>query len=255
MLKQKTRTNPVFWPERLAAMWSLSPHGRERFDDARTNPASTDLLTWNVFSALDTHDFPERLAHRLQSFGGATVRPPVRSSLWVGREREPLLRPGDGYLAQVRRRTASYGGSEDSLADFAAPVEVPVLLETPEVVVLVDTTLDRLPAGRGGRDRVVELIDVGLDLARRLGKQLAVAVLHSASSSGAPDIRRRIDQLRDPAELRAALNHRSDLAAVLLRAVTWQSLLGDFEADLEYMRLDGQPVRRFLEHTRTLGLR
>jgi len=258
MLKPKTKTNPMFWPDRLAATFADRPG---RLDDLRTNPASVDLLTWNVFGAFDTHDFPERLAYRLQAFAGAGVRPPVRLSLWAGRDREPVLRPSAGYLAEIRRRAAGAAGGDggdgakDPLAAFADPVEVPVLLESPDVVGLIDTTLDRLPSGNGGRDRLIELVDVGLDHARRLGNTLAVAVVYSSGTHAANELSERVNELRNPAVLRAALPYRENLPPVVFREVTWQSLLSNFQADLGYMHLDGQPVRRFLEHTRSLGLR
>ena len=252
MLKLKTKTNPVFWPDRLAATFADRP---DRLADARTNPRSVDFLTWNVFSALDTHDFPDRLAYRLQSFGGSGVRPPVRLALWVGRDQEPVLRPSPGYLEEIGRRATAAGGSAEALSAFAAPVEVDVLVETPEVLVLVDTTIDRLPLGNGGRDRLVELVDVGLDQARNLGSTLAVAVVYASGTRSATELSRRVNELRDPAALQAALPHRRNLPPVVLREVTWQSLLAAFEADLEYLHLDGQPVRRFLEHARSIGLR
>ena len=252
MLKLKTKTNPVFWPDRLAATFADRP---ERLADARTNPRSIDFLTWNVFCALDTHDFPERLAYRLQPFGGSGIRPPVRLALWVGREQEPILRPSPGYLEEIRRRATAAGGTAEAVSAFAAPVEVDVLIETPDVLTLVDTTIDRLPVGNGGRDRLIELVDVGLDQARHLGNDLAVAVVYAAGTRAAAELSRRINELRDPAALRAALPHRSNLPPVVFREVTWQSLLATFEADLDYLQLDGQPVRRFLEHVRSVGLR
>ncbi|MBA2528663.1 MAG: hypothetical protein H0V19_01655, partial [Euzebyales bacterium] len=202
-LRAKRRTNPLFFPDELRMLL-----GGERAERALTDPDSVDLLTWNVFSTLDTHRDRRWLAHRLQAFGGAAVRAPVRLSLWTGAEREPLLHPSPAYVAEIRRRAAEHGGDAASVAGFSAPVEVPVRVESPDVLALVETTVANVPRGRGGRDRIVELVDAGMDHARRLGRGLAVAFVYQSGTDAAAELSARLNALRDPARLAAELPYR-----------------------------------------------
>jgi len=248
----RTKTNPAFYADELRLLLADEP---ERLARALTDPDSADLLIWNVFSSLDTHRDPGYLAWRLQQFGGAELRAPVRLSLWTGRRREPLLRPGSAYVAQVRRRAEAAGGGPGATAELEAPVEVAVRIESPDVCVLVDVWTDASHQGTAGRDRVVELVEAGLDQARRLSKTLTVAVVYASGTPLAGELSARINALRDPAALAAALPHRDRVPAVVLREVPWQQLLRAWEQELHYLDTGGQPVRAFLDHVRTRGLR
>ena len=128
----RTKTNPAFYADELRLLLADEP---ERLARALTDPDSADLLIWNVFSSLDTHRDPGYLAWRLQQFGGAELRAPVRLSLWTGRRREPLLRPGSAYVAQVRRRAEAAGGGPGATAELEAPFTR-------------SRSLDRLPTAR-----------------------------------------------------------------------------------------------------------
>ncbi|MDP9406037.1 MAG: hypothetical protein M3O86_05480 [Actinomycetota bacterium] len=249
MVRTKRRTNPVFDVGELRLVGG-EPRAQRALDD----PDSVDLLVWNVFSTLDTHRDRDWLAYRLEAFGDAPMRPPVRLSLWTGAEREPLLHPAPGYVSHVRERARAAGGDDASVAAFATPVEVPVRLESPDVLVLVDATVDTVPVGRGGRERIVELVDAGLEHARRLGKRLAVATVYQSGSAAATQLSGRINTLRDPAALAAALPHRRTVPPVTLREVSWQQLLRMWSAETGYLDVAGQPVKAFLEHCRARGL-
>jgi hypothetical protein len=109
--------------------------------------------------------------------------------------------------------------------------------------------------GAGGRDRVVELVDAGLEQARRLSKTLAVAVVYPSGTEVGSEVSARMHRLRDPAVLAAELPHRTQVPPVVLREVPWQQLLRMWEQEQPYLRLGGQPVKAFLEHARALGLR
>ena len=82
----RTRTNPIFYSDRLALLLADQP---ERLTRMRTEPQNVDLLTWNVFASLDTHADQNWLAYCLQEIGGPGLRAPVRISLFSGRHRAP----------------------------------------------------------------------------------------------------------------------------------------------------------------------
>jgi hypothetical protein len=124
--RAKTRTNPVFAPDRLQVVLHDDP---DRYQRILEDPDSLDLLIWNIFGSLATHSDREWLAHRLQAFGGSGVRAPVRLALWTGRDREPRLEPSPGYVAAVRERIEAAGGGEAELREFAGPIEVPVRMQ------------------------------------------------------------------------------------------------------------------------------
>lgn len=246
-LRARRRTNPLFDPDALRL-----EVGDERADAARDDPDNLDLLVWNVFSTLDGHRDREWLAHRLELFGGPGMRAPVRMSLWTGRTQEPMLQPTSGYAAAVRRRADAVGGGD--LEGFLGPVEVPVRIEAPEVLALVDATIDTVPRGNGGRDRLVELIDAGLEHARRVDKRLAVGVVYAAGTPAADELSRRVAALREPEGLAAAMDHRRTVAPVVIREVTWQQLLRVWAAEVDYLPVAGGPVKAFLAHCRERGL-
>ena len=252
-MRTKTTTNPLFFP----ADATLSVADEARFDAMLHDQRSVDLLTWNVFASLARHRDQPWLAERLRMFAGDAVRPPVRLSLWTGRDREPRLTPNAAYLAAARERMrnagAEGGALEAALSEVRRPAEVPVRIDSPDVLGLVDTCLTELPAGVGGRDRLVELIDAGIDQAARVGKQLAVAVVYPSGTRLGGDISARVNTLR--ANLKAELPHRDRVGAVALREVTWQQLLKVWESEIGWMDLDGQPVKQFLAHCSALGLR
>lgn len=243
--------NPVFYRERLELELGHDP---ERLEAVRSDPRSTDLLTWNLFASLETHRDRDWLAYRLQALGGAAVRAPVRITLWTGRDREPLLVPSERYVASVRERSTAAGGEAAAVAAFEAPFEVPVRIESPDTLVLVDTIGGAPGPGGGGRDRLIQLVDAGLDHARRLSKRLAVAVVYPSGTPVAADLSARINELRDPATLRAALPHRATVDPVLLRELTWRTLALVWTTEVDYLDLAGQPVRRFRKLLADRGL-
>ena len=252
-MRTKTTTNPLFF----AGDALLSVGEEARRDAMLHDQRSVDLLTWNVFGSLARHRDQPWLAERLRMFGGDGVRPPVRISLWTGRDREPRLLPNAGYLAEVRERIRRTGAEDDALEaalkEFTQPAEVPVRIESPDVLCLVDTCLTAMPAGVGGRDRLVELVDAGIDQANRVGKRLAVAVVYPSGTQLAGQISARVSALR--AGLRAELPHRQRLGDIALREVPWQQLLKVWESEIDWMDLGGQPVKPFLAHCAALGLR
>lgn len=242
--------NPVFYAARLREI--LDDSGRVAA--ARADPANVDLLTWNVFTSLSTHSDPEWLARKLQPLSASTVRAPVRMSFWTGRKREPLLQPSHAYRASLRQRSPSAGHGDD-LSPFEQPIEVPVRMESPDALVLVDTVGTQYPRGAGGRDRLLELIDAGLDHARRLSRPVTVTVVYPSGTSAAGDLSARINELRDPATLSTALPHLPSVGPVGLREMSWQRLLQLWETERSYLDLAGQPVKAFLAHLRQRGLR
>ncbi len=249
----RTRTNPVFYPDQLRLALSSEP---DRLERAFTDPTSLDLFTWNVFASLDTHTDEDWLAYRLQALGGSAVTAPVRLSLWSGRHSGPQLRSSRAYLDAIRSRTHEFGAdATGDLAEFAEPIEVPVRIETPDVLLLVDTVWQRPPRGHGGRDRLVELIDAGLDHARRVDNKLAIGMVYAAGSDTGAELSHRINQLRDPDQLAVELPWREHLPPIVLREMTWAQLLATWEQEREYLDLGGQPVRAFLDHAQARGLR
>jgi hypothetical protein len=250
--RPRTRTSPVFYKARVEALLGDQP---DRLDALLHAKDSVDLLTWNVFASLATHSDRDWLAHRLQAFGGSSLRAPLRLALWTGRDRGPSLGPSRGYIAAVRERAAAAGGDAEAVAAFTEPIEAPVRIESPDVLCLVDTTLGAAPRGSGGRDRLLELVDAGLEQARSLSKSLAVATVYSSGTEGAKELSARMHQLRDDKVLASELPHRRPVPALTLREVTWQQLLAAWEQEIRYLQLGGQPVRAFLDHVRELGLR
>lgn len=251
-LLRTRQQHAVFYADRLE---TLLGEDSARLAAPRTESDSVALLTWNIFTSLRTHTDPGWLAHRLQALGGSIVRAPVRISLWTGREREPLLRPSRAYRAALRERSTPAGADGDGLAPFEQPIEVPVRIESPDALVLVDTIGTQYPRGAGGRDRLLELIDAGLDHARRLARSLTVTVVYPSGAPAAGDLSARINELRDPGALRAELSYRPSVDPVALREMTWQRLVHLWEAERPYLELSGQPVKAFLAHLEQCGLR
>lgn len=246
----RTTQPPAFYAEQLALQLD---DDQERLQAALHDPDSLDLLTWNIFASLATHRDPDWLAYRLQVLGGAELRAPLRISLWTGRDREPLLHPNRAYLAAIRQRGGTT--SQEALAAFAQPVEVPVRIEAPDTIVLVDTIGSHYPRGVGGRDRLAEVIDAGLDHAHRLAKTLTVAVLYPSGTRAAAEASARVNELRDAGALRRELPHRRSVEPVLLRELTWERLVTLWQQELEYLELGGQPVKAFLSLLERRGLR
>jgi hypothetical protein len=247
----RTKTNPVFYADELRLHLSSDPERAERI---LAGSDDVHLLTWNVFSSLDTHPDRDYLAYRLQALGGPQLRAPLRLSLWTGRDREPLLTPSGAYRARVRERARAAGGDQHATRELEAPIEVPVRLESPDVVALVETVGDHYRQGTGGRDRLVELIDAGLEQARRLSKALAVAVIHPAGTPLGRDVAARVERLHDPATLAAEMSYRTEIPPLVVNAVTWPELLRIWESERPYLRLGGQPVRAFTEQVQARGL-
>ena len=241
-----TKSMPVFDAD--AARVQL---GADRFERALRDPRSVELLTWNIFHTLETHYDADWLAYLLQGFGGTAVGAPVRMQLWTGRNADPLLQPSRGYLAQVKERLAAQGAGEDVLADFRAPIEVAVRVESPDVLCLIDTMMDTYERGTDGRDRLLELVDAGLEHSRRLSKQLAVAVLHRSGSPGAQEVSARLNDLRGT--LASELPHQPRATEVQLRDVGWQQLLRVWHNEVDYLEIGGS-ARAFIDHCKAVGL-
>jgi hypothetical protein len=235
----RTRTNPVFYRDRLEALLSDEP---DRLERMRIEPGNVDLLTWNIFASLDTHDDPPWLAYRLQTLGGVNLRAPVRISLFSGARRTPYLQASPAYIEAIHRRSGVDHAAADSVAIFEQPVEVPVRIETPDVLLLVDTALDRLRVGAGGRDRLAELVDAGLEHARRLASSLSVAVVANA---GNPVLDSRVQRLSDSREVARLVPWRAAVPPVTIQSVSWTTLLQLWREEHRHLDLDGQPVRGF----------
>jgi hypothetical protein len=238
----RTRTNPIFYRDRLAALLAGEPDRLERIRTARD---SIDLLTWNVFASLDTHRDPAWLAYRLQALGGGDLRAPVRISLFSGARRTPYLQPSPAYVRAIHQRAGVNHEITDSVAVFEQPIEVPVRIETPDVLLLVDTGLDRLRTGSGGRDRLAELADTGLEHARRLSSSLAVGVVANAGSAV---LGTRLRKLGEPDAVKALLPWRRSVPAVEFRGMSWTALLRLWQEEHHDLDLDGQPVKDFLAY-------
>jgi hypothetical protein len=247
-LKRTTTTNPLFYSERLRA---LLAHDPDRVERMRTDEVSVDLLTWNVFASLETDDDRDFLAGELRAFLGNDALPPVRLSLLTGRSLDPMAEPSSAYVAHIR----AAAGDDADLAEFLAPIEVPVRIEARNVLGLVDTMIDEPRRGSGGRDRLIELIDAGLVQAERIGKPLAVAVVYRSGTAAAAEVSRRINELRRPDALAAALPWRARIPEVRLREVTWQQLIKMWENERRNLKLFNEPVRSFLSYAEQLGLR
>lgn len=245
-MSRTTTTNPVFYADRLRLALADDP---ERIARIFSEPDSPDLYTWNVFASLDTDPDREYVAGLLRPFCGSDLRGPVSLSLFSGRDREPLLHPSAAYVRHLQQQTAADG------ARFAAPIEAPVRIESPNVLGLVEVSVAGVPHGTDGRDRLIELIDAGAVHARRLGVELAVAVVYRSGSSAAATLSRRVNQLRDPAALRQAMPWAGDLPPVRLREVPLQQLVTVWEQERKHLRLYGQPAKAFLAHAKTAGLR
>lgn len=240
----RTRTNPIFYHDRLEALLSDEP---DRLERLRTEHRSLDLLTWNIFASLDTHHDQEWLAYRLQTLGGGNLRAPVRISLFSGARRTPFLQPSAAYIEAIHRRTGVDHSAADSVAVFEQPIEAPVRIETPDVLLLVDTGLDQLRVGAGGRDRLAELADTGLEHARRLASSLSLAVVANAGS-GVLDSRLR--RLADSREVERLLPWRATIPPVTFHGVSWTTLLRLWQEERRHLDLDGQPVRGFQSYAK-----
>lgn len=248
-LLSRDKTRPLFYAERLRR---LLAHDPERLDRMVSDPESVDLLTWNIFASLATDDDRDYLAGQLRVLCGNDLEAPVRLSLWTGHHVEPRMEPSSAYIAHVRETA---GGDADKVREFTGPIEVPVRIDSRQVVGLVDTVWTSSKRGNGGRDRIVELIDAGIVQAERLGTELAVAVVYRSGTPAAAELSRRMNELRQPGALRAALPWRQDVPEVRLREVTWQQLVTMWQHERGNLKLSGEPVRRFLSHVEELGLK
>lgn len=252
MVKTSTRPNPVIAGDELALVLGDDP---DRLERARSDPSSTDWLVWSTFAP--THRDPDRLTRLprvLAAVIGGGVSPPARTTIFAGRDREPLARPGREYLAHLRRSTDGQGGDAEALVTFGGPVEVPVRVEAPGVLALVDAFVRTPILGAGGRDRMVELIEVGLEQSRAVGKRLVVGVIYPSRNAHASEVSARLARLRTGAGLRAALPWRSRVDDVELREVTWGEVLRTWESEAPYMGVGRRDARRFLDAARDLGL-
>lgn len=238
----RTRTNPIFYRDRLELMLRDEP---ERLERMRTEPANADLLTWNVFASLDTHRDQEWLAYRLQEVGGPNLRAPVRISLFSGRLRAPYLRPSTAYLREIHRRAGVTHGDHDGVAVFEEPIEVPVRVETPEVLLLVDTGHQRPRSGAGGRDRIAEVVDSGLEHARRLSSRLSVGIVLDDDSDV---LRIEIPSLATSARLAERLPWHAELPRVDVQGAGWSTVLTMWHDEAGQLDLGGQPTRAFLAY-------
>ncbi len=240
----RTRTNPIFYRDRLELLLHDEP---ERLERMRHEPDNVDLLTWNVFMSLDTHDDQEWLAYRLQEIGGPHLRAPVRISLFSGRQRAPHLRPSTSYVRAIHHRVGVRAGDTDGIAVFEEPIEVPARIETPGVLLLVDTGRQRLRTGAGGRDRIAEIVDAGLEHARRLSSRLSVGLI---VDDGSDLLTSRVPRLATPEGLTTLLPWRDPPPTVELLATPWSTMIAIWESEAERLDLDGQPVRSFLSYAR-----
>ncbi|HSJ45850.1 MAG TPA: hypothetical protein VK923_14320 [Euzebyales bacterium] len=235
----RTRTNPIFYHNRLELMLRDEP---ERLERMRTEPANADLLTWNVFASLDTHDDQDWLAYRLQDIGGPNLRAPVRMSLFSGRVRAPYLRPSTAYVREIHRRAGVAHGDHDGVAMFEEPIEIPVRIETPGVLLLVDTGRQRLRLGAGGRDRIAEVVDSGLEHARRLSSRLSIGIVLDGDSDV---LRSEVPTLATSERLVERLPWRGALPHVELHGAGWSTALALWEDEARHLDLGGQPARAF----------
>jgi hypothetical protein len=238
----RTRTNPIFYRDRLEALLGDEP---DRLERMRTEPGNLDLLTWNVFASLDTHHDQEWLAYRLQMLGGANLRAPVRISLFSGARRMPYLQPSTAYLRAIHRRTGVDHTTHDGVVIYEQPIEVPMRIETPDVLLLVDTARDRLRVGAGGRDRLAELTDAGLEHARRLASSLSLAVV---ANEGSSVLDSRLPRLTDQREVARLLPWRTAVPPVTFHGVSWATMVRLWREEQRHLDLDGQPVRGFLSY-------
>lgn len=251
MRRHRAKQRIVFYPERAAM---LLGEGHERLTAMETDAESVDLLTWNIFASLATHADQDWLAYRLQALGGSGVQAPLRIALWTGRDREPRLRPSHEYFAAIRQRSATAGGDGNDLSAFEQAIDLPVRIECPDTLLLVDPVGTQYRRGSGGRDRLLELVDAGLDHARRLSSALTIAVVYPSGTPAAGHLSARINELRNPATLRAELAHRRTIAPLALRELSWQRLVQLWDAERAYLDLSGQPVKSFLAHLEARGL-
>lgn len=237
----RARTNPIFYPDRLELLLHDEP---DRLQRMRTEPGSIDLLTWNVFASLDTHDDPDWLAYRLQEIGGPNLRAPIRISMFSGRHRAPHLRPSTSYLRAIHERTGVRHSDADGIAVFEQPIEVPVRIETPDVLLLVDTGARRLRAGAGGRDRIAELIDAGLVHARRLSTRLSIGFV---LEDGSAVLSTQVPRLATTDGVAAVVpwRDRSTLPRVDVHGTPWSTMLSIWEEEAHRLDLAGQPVKGF----------
>lgn len=244
----RTRTNPIFYRDRLELILREEP---ERLERMRTEAANADLLTWNVFASLDSHSDQDWLAYRLQDIGGPNLRAPVRISLFSGRLRAPYLRPSPAYLREIHRRAGVAHGDDDGVAVFEEPIEVPVRIETPDVLLLVDTGRARLRSGSGGRDRVAEVVDCGLEHARRLSSRLSVGIVLDDDSTV---LRSEIPQLATWEQLAQRVPWRERSARADLRGASWSTVLAIWAEESGNLALGGQPTRAFQSYAeRAIG--
>lgn len=238
----RNRTNPIFYRETLDAMLRDDP---ERLERMRTEPDSLDLLTWNVFMSLDTHRDQDWLAYRLQVLGGPSLRAPVRISLFSGAARAPFLEPSAAYVSAISARTGADDGDRDRIEPFTRPVEVPVRIETPDVLLLVDTARTRMRAGVWGRDRLAEITDAGLEHARRLSSQLVVGLV---ADGGSEVLATQLPRLADRGAVARMLPWRPSVPTVGAHGVTWAELLALWNDECGDLDLGGQPLRDFREY-------
>lgn len=245
--RAKTHTNPLFYPDRLEYRLSHDP---ARLEAMRTEHRNIDLLVWNLFASLDSDRERDFLAGQLQPLVGPRLRAPLSLSLWTGVHRAPMLRPSSAY-----RRWLEQSAEVADPSVYLEPIEVPVRIEAPEVLALVDVALDAVPHGAHGRDRIVELIDAGRQHARAVGKHLVLAYLYPSGTRCAAELSGRINELRQERALAEALPWYPRPPQVELRELSWQRLVAIWEQGSDGLELSRQPVKRFHEHLAQLGLR
>lgn len=253
MAKTRTRPNPIVFGDELALTLGDDP---DRLERAQTDPTSADWLLWSAFAPTDRdRDRLVRVPRVLTTILGTEVTAPMRVSLFTGGDREPLARPGRDYVRHLRQTTEGHGGGDEAVEAFRAPVEVPLRIEGPGVLALVDAFVRTPISAVSGRDRILELTEVGLEQSRAVGKRLLIGVVYPAGTHAAAETSARIGKLRAPGALAAAMPWRSHVDDVAFREVTWREVLATWESEASYMGVGRREAKRVLDAAADIGLR
>jgi hypothetical protein len=240
LLRTRTKTNPLFYADQVRLLLDHDPERIERMLTSRrastcsrgtSSRPSTPTRTGSTSPGCSSRSAGRtssrrsacrcgragtrsRVSSRATSTSGTSVRLPVR----MRTSRSSPVRRGAGAHRVAQRARAR--------RDHVRP----------------------LPRGRGGRDRIVELVDAGLVHAGRVGKELAIAVVYRSGTEVRPRAvppRQRAARPEGPRR-RDAVAH--PVPEVVFREMSWQQLLRLWENERSHYKLFGQPVRGFLRH-------
>lgn len=226
-----SRMNPVLFPRELANL----KLPKRQYQRIVSNPASEDLLTWNVFAALKRSEPPSRwLRPFLEGCFPSSPQAGIdeicsegnlntaKVYFWRGRRNKPAYRPPRSRDRWLRKRY------EESLAglmqkwsakkrQMEGPTEVDVTVKTDRALIFIEakylSDISTDVSYDPWRDQIVRAIDVGTYQAQLAGQEFFFVLLTPRWDNEYEERSRLYwykmhDYRENPELLRAKLPHR-----------------------------------------------